>query len=152
MTILEYLFAFLDAYDFASEGSEEIQEENKTLINASVLGLDFREIKRLQGRARFSPWFYHHTWHGKRCAEAVVQKFNDKYGIDCEGFADVKNFAASKFKTADVPEMNALVNSLRICDPVVGSGHFLVSVLNEVLAIKSELGILAVMRRANDCT
>lgn len=44
MNTLQYLFAFLDAYDFASEGSEEIQEENKTLINASVLGLIFEKI------------------------------------------------------------------------------------------------------------
>jgi hypothetical protein len=32
---------------------------------------------------------------------------------------------------------------LKICDPAVGSGHFLVSALNEVIAIKAELGILA---------
>lgn len=40
---LNYLFAFLDAYNFASEGSEEVQEEAKTLINASVLGLIFEK-------------------------------------------------------------------------------------------------------------
>src|SRR5690606_3364066 len=44
ISTLEYLFDFLDAYDFSSEGSEEIQEENKTLINASVLGLIFEKI------------------------------------------------------------------------------------------------------------
>ena len=32
---LQYLFEFLDAYDFGAEGGEEIQEDNKTLINAS---------------------------------------------------------------------------------------------------------------------
>ena len=42
---LGYLFAFLDSYNFASEGSEEVQEEAKTLINASVLGLIFEKIK-----------------------------------------------------------------------------------------------------------
>ncbi|NCX96093.1 MAG: type II restriction endonuclease, partial [Chitinophagia bacterium] len=31
---------------------------------------------------------------------------------------------------------------LRVCDPAVGSGHFLVSALNEILAIKHDLGIL----------
>jgi hypothetical protein len=41
---LQYLFDFLDSYDFSSEGSEDIQEENKTLINASVLGLIFEKI------------------------------------------------------------------------------------------------------------
>ena len=32
---------------------------------------------------------------------------------------------------------------LHLCDPAVGSGHFLVSSLNEIIAIKCELGILA---------
>ena len=41
---MEYLFEFLNAYDFSSEGAEAIQEENKTLINASVLGLIFEKI------------------------------------------------------------------------------------------------------------
>ena len=39
-------------------------------------------------------------------------------------------------------EANEIINSLRICDPAVGSGHFLVSALNELIAIKSELGVL----------
>src|ERR1019366_1702188 len=33
-------------------------------------------------------------------------------------------------------------NDLKICDIAVGSGHFLVSALNEIIAIKSELKIL----------
>jgi very-short-patch-repair endonuclease len=41
-----------------------------------------------------------------------------------------------------IQQANELINSLKICDPAVGSGHFLVSALNEILAIKSELGIL----------
>ncbi|MBL1759336.1 class I SAM-dependent DNA methyltransferase, partial [Klebsiella pneumoniae] len=39
-------------------------------------------------------------------------------------------------------EANDIVNSLRVCDPAVGSGHFLVSALNELIAIKNDLGIL----------
>ncbi len=39
-------------------------------------------------------------------------------------------------------QANDLINSITICDPAVGSGHFLVSALNELIAIKSELGIL----------
>ena len=37
---------------------------------------------------------------------------------------------------------NEIVNSLKICDPAVGSGHFLVSALNEIIAIKNDLKIL----------
>ena len=42
----------------------------------------------------------------------------------------------------DFKQANAIVNSIRICDPAVGSGHFLVSVLNEIIRTKYDLGIL----------
>ncbi len=143
LTVLDYLFAFLDAYDFSSEGSEDIQEENKALINASVLGLIFEKINGYKDGSFFTPGFITMYMAQETVRRAVVQKFNDHYGIACDSFADLKNFSAGRFKTADVLEMNSLVNSLRVCDPAVGSGHFLVSVLNEIIAIKSELGILA---------
>nr|WP_115172704.1 hypothetical protein [Elizabethkingia anophelis] len=38
LNTLEYLFKFLDAYDFSADASVEIndKQQNKTLINASV--------------------------------------------------------------------------------------------------------------------
>jgi type II restriction/modification system DNA methylase subunit YeeA len=45
-------------------------------------------------------------------------------------------------KIEDKKAANDVINSLKICDPAVGSGHFLVSALNEMIAIKSELKIL----------
>lgn len=50
---------------------------------------------------------------------------------------------ADRKSTKDIIEFNALINSLRLCDPAVGSGHYLVSSLNELIVIKYELGILA---------
>lgn len=44
LNALHYFFSFLDSYDFASEGAEDIQEDNKPLINASVLGLIFEKL------------------------------------------------------------------------------------------------------------
>src|SRR5690554_490332 len=40
------------------------------------------------------------------------------------------------------PSLHEVINSLKICDPAVGSGHFLVSALNEIIAIKNDLKIL----------
>jgi type II restriction/modification system DNA methylase subunit YeeA len=74
---------------------------------------------------------------------AVIQKFNDKYIWKCETLDDLKNHLAPRRNTADILEFNSVINSIKICDPAVGSGHFLVSALNELIAIKSELGLLA---------
>ena len=78
---------------------------------------------------------------------AVVQKFNEALSQNgnnlFDKFEDLKNYTSRLFKTQEIVDANAIINSLRICDPAVGSGHFLVSSLNEIISIKSELGILA---------
>jgi adenine-specific DNA-methyltransferase len=143
LTTLQYLFDFLDAYDFTSEGSEEIQEQNKNLINASVLGLIFEKINGYKDGSFFTPGFVTMYMCRETIRRSVVQKFNEKFKIDCESFDDLKNFVSGRFKAKDILEFNTVINELKICDPAVGSGHFLVSALNEVIAIKAELGILA---------
>ncbi|MCF8465715.1 MAG: Eco57I restriction-modification methylase domain-containing protein [Flavobacteriales bacterium] len=134
---LTYFFEFLEAYDFTSEGSEEIQEDSKTLINASVLGLIFEKINGYKDGSFFTPGFITMYMCRETLRKAVLQKFNDKYGWNCQNI-DVDLY--NKIDNRD--EANELVNSLKICDPAVGSGHFLVSALNELLAIKSELKLL----------
>ena len=133
---LAYLFEFLNAYDFSSEGGEAIQEDNKTLINASVLGLIFEKINGYKDGSFFTPGFITMYMCRETIRRAVIEKFNQSQGWDCQTIEDVYN--RIKDKTA----ANAIINSLKICDPAVGSGHFLVSGLNEIIAIKSELQIL----------
>jgi len=134
---LEYLFKFLDAYDFAGEGAEEIQEENKTLINASVLGLIFEKINGYKDGSFFTPGFITMYICRETIRRAIVQKFNDRKGWNCSDLTGLYD------KIEDKKEANEIVNELKICDPAVGSGHFLVSALNEIIAIKSELKILS---------
>jgi type II restriction/modification system DNA methylase subunit YeeA len=136
LTIIEYIFEFLNAYNFASEGSEEIQEDNKRLINASVLGLIFEKINGYKDGSFFTPGFITMYMCRETIRRAVLQKFNETKGWDCPDLNAIYN------KISDFAEANKIVNSLKICDPAVGSGHFLVSALNEIIAIKSELGIL----------
>ena len=133
---LQYLFEFLDAYDFTSEGGEEIQEENKNLINASVLGLIFEKINGYKDGSFFTPGFVTMYMCKETIRRAVLQKFNDTKGWNCDTIDSLYN------KIDDKKEANKIINSLHICDPAVGSGHFLVSALNEMIAIKSELKIL----------
>ena len=140
---LEYIFNFLDAYDFSSEGSEEIQEESKTLINAAVLGLIFEKINGYRDGSFFTPGFITMYMCRETIRRAVVSKFNERHGWRCADLDDLKNHLADRSSKDDILEANELVNSLKICDPAVGSGHFLVSALNEIIALKSELRILA---------
>jgi hypothetical protein len=133
---IDYFFDFLEAYDFASEGSEDIQEDNKTLINASVLGLIFEKINGYKDGSFYTPSFITMYMCKETIRRAVVQKFNETKGWNCEDFEGLYN------KIEDTKEANAIINSVKICDPAVGSGHFLVSALNEMIAIKHDLKVL----------
>ena len=133
---LEYIFAFLDAYDFSSEGAEEIQEENKTLINASVLGLIFEKINGYKDGSFFTPGFITMYMCRETIRRAVLQKFKEIKGWNCANIDELYD------KITDKKEANQIINSLKICDPAVGSGHFLVSALNEIITIKSDLKVL----------
>jgi len=137
LNTLQYLFEFLDSYDFTSEGAEEIQEENKRLINASVLGLIFEKINGYKDGSFFTPGFITMYICRETIRRAVVQKFNDTKNWNCKDIDDIYN------KIDDIQEANKIINELKICDPAVGSGHFLVSALNEIIAIKNDLRILS---------
>lgn len=138
---LVYLFDFLDAYDFGAEGSADIQEQNKSIINASVLGLIFEKINGYKDGSFFTPGFITMYICRETIRRAVVGKFNEIYGWNCTNLTELHNDIYRH--RIPLNEANTLVNSLKICDPAVGSGHFLVSALNEIIAIKSELRILA---------
>ena len=134
---LRYLLEFLDAYDFSSEGSEEVQEQAKTLINASVLGLIFEKINGHRDGSVFTPGAVTMYMSREAIQQTVVRRFNEEMGWSCKDYEALKNKDIE-----DYVQANAVIDSLRICDPAVGSGHFLVSVLNEIIRTKYDLGIL----------
>jgi type II restriction/modification system DNA methylase subunit YeeA len=136
LNTLEYLFEFLHSYDFGSEGIATIQEENKPLINAAVLGLIFEKINGYKDGSFFTPGFITMYMCRETIRKAVVQKFNEVKKWNCTTIKELYE------KIEDRKEANQIINSIKICDPAVGSGHFLVSALNEMIAVKNDLKLL----------
>ena len=132
---LEYIFRFLDAYDFASDSQGGVTSTSKTLINASVLGLIFEKINGYKDGSFFTPGFITDYMARDVLERCVVQKFNETKNWNCKNLDEVSE------KIDDVEEANKIVDDIRIADIAVGSGHFLVSALNRMLAIKSQLNI-----------
>ena len=133
---LAYLFAFLDAYDFGAEPGDETKESRKSLINAAVLGLIFEKINGYRDGSFYTPGYITMYICRETIRRAVIRKFNKAKNWNCKTLDEIYN------EITDPAEANAIINSIRICDPAVGSGHFLVSALNELIAIKHRLRIL----------
>jgi len=68
---------------------------------------------------------------------AVLQKFNHKLGCD---YNDIQ--LLSSLIRDDVPEALKIFDALRVCCPSDESGELLQTAVNEIVAYKSQLGIL----------
>ncbi|WP_019989948.1 DUF7149 domain-containing protein [Rudanella lutea] len=135
---LTYLLAFLDSYDFATEGAATIQPDNKPALNHTALGLVIDLLSNSRTGAAYTPgWVAEHTVR-EPIRRLVLQRFNERFGLHCADLTDLR----AQLQNIEPGEANALINGLRVVDPAVGGGHLLVSALHELIAIKAELGIL----------
>ena len=145
MDIHQYLFEFLNAFDFSTTITGKANSKNE-LINASVLGLIFEKINGYADGSFFTPGKITMYMSKKAIQTAVVDKINLKFGWKANNIQDIKNYIneieSIADRTAKRLEISNEIDTLKICDPAVGSGHFLVSILNEIISLKSELRVL----------
>ena len=141
---LEYLLRFLDSYDFGSydlEEQNEDEEEQKTLIDASVLGLIFEKINGYKEGAYFTPGFVCEYMCHEVIERVAIAQLNEHFGWQCKTVDEIVE-RLDYYNPEIRRKANEVINNIKICDPSVGSGHFLVSALNELIVLKSRLHIL----------
>lgn len=138
INFIEYLFEFLDSYDFSTSISHHKKSKND-LINASVLGLIFEKINGYRDGSFYTPGNITMYMSRKAIRTAAVDKVNEALDWQCETIEDIKFNIRN---TQIAKKVSDAIDSLKVCDPAVGSGHFLVSILNEMIALKSDLNVL----------
>lgn len=145
--LLVYIFEFLDAFDFGSDEKSPELALQKELISSSVLGLVFEKLNGYKEGSFYTPSFITSYMCRVSLEKVILSKFNDKFKWQCEDLKALRERIDRDFSTK-AQEFKAVLNSIRICDPAVGSGHFLVSALNEMIAIYHALGLA---QRLNPC-
>ncbi len=147
LPLLKYLFTFLRVYKFTTT-PEDIKDNKDTsesrLINPSVLGLVFEKLNGYKEGSFYTPSFITSYMCKESITPIVLDKFNQEYNIECEKLEELKNYLKNNYnyKEDKRKEYLQLLLALRICDPAVGSGHFLVSALNEMVRVAYELGLI----------
>ncbi len=147
LPLLKYLFVFLHAYKFTTT-PKDIKDNTDTsescLINPSVLGLVFEKLNGYKEGSFYTPSFITSYMCSESITPIVLDKFNQKYNIECEDLKELKNYLKNNYnyKEDKRKEYLQVLLALRICDPAVGSGHFLVSALNEMVRVAYELGLI----------
>ncbi|GAA8415904.1 class I SAM-dependent DNA methyltransferase [Helicobacter pylori] len=149
-TLLEYLFEFLRVYDFTTTPKDIKDNQNKSesrLINPSVLGLVFEKLNGYKEGSFYTPSFITSYMCKESITPIVLDKFNATYQWDCENLKALREKIDRNFSNEKAKEYLNTLLTLRICDPAVGSGHFLVSALNEMVWVAYKLGLIASLYR-----
>ncbi|WRF31270.1 Eco57I restriction-modification methylase domain-containing protein [Helicobacter pylori] len=152
LPLLKYLFEFLRVYDFTTTPKDIKDNQNTSesrLINPSVLGLVFEKLNGYKEGSFYTPSFITSYMCKESITPIVLDKFNQTYKIECENLTELRNYFKNSYKEDKRKEYLQLLLTLRVCDPAVGSGHFLVSALNEMVLIAYELGLIASLYRYN---
>lgn len=141
LPIIEYIIDFLNSYSFSSQISKNNNIiESKDIIDASVLGLIFEKLNGYKDGSYYTPSVITEYMCMQSIERIVIEKINDKYSWSCNDLFEIKAKVNNSLNKAR--EINSIINSIKICDISVGSGHFLVSALNRMILIKKQLGIL----------
>ncbi|ECO7371339.1 class I SAM-dependent DNA methyltransferase [Campylobacter coli] len=135
--LLEYLFEFLDSFDFGSDDEQSEILSQKELISSSVLGNVFEKLNGYKEGSFYTPSFITSYMCKESITKVVLDKFNAKFDLKATDISELRKALRKEDKNAQ----KELLNSIKICDPAVGSGHFLVSALNAMLSIYDELNL-----------
>ena len=131
---ISYLIDFLAKYNFGEVRTDDTRE----LINASVLGKIFEKINGYKDGAVFTPASVTNFICKETLERTVVEKLNGYFGCQCHNLQDLGHYIPQD----GLRQVSDAINEIHVLDPAVGSGHFLVSALNRLIAIKAELGVL----------
>ncbi len=151
LPLLKYLFEFLRLYKFTTT-PKDIKDNTDTsesrLINPSVLGLVFEKLNGYKEGSFYTPSFITSYMCKESIKTIVLDKFNATYyQWDCENLKALREKIDRNFSNEKAKEYLNTLLTLRVCDPAVGSGHFLVSALNEMVWIAYKLGLIASLYR-----
>ncbi|EIO9586555.1 class I SAM-dependent DNA methyltransferase [Campylobacter coli] len=135
--LLEYLFEFLDSFDFGSDDEQSEILSQKELISSSVLGNVFEKLNGYKEGSFYTPSFITSYMCKESITKVVLDKFNAQFDLNAKDISELRKSLRKEDKKAQ----KELLNSIKICDPAVGSGHFLVSALNVMLSIYDELNL-----------
>ena len=143
LPIVEYLIQFLNSYDFSSKQIEDsVKEKTKDIIDSSVLGLIFEKINGYKDGSVYTPSQITEYMAKIVVERNVLKRVNKELKTKFSNLQDLRFYIKNNASIELYNEINKVINSITYLDPAVGSGHFLVSLLNRIIYIKNQLGVL----------
>ncbi|MCI5968857.1 Eco57I restriction-modification methylase domain-containing protein [Helicobacter sp.] len=150
LPFLAYLFDFLNAFDFDKDFEKRVktkqdkQTQQKTqekdeitdsdnAMDSRILGLVFEELNGFKEGSFYTPGFITEYMCKEALEKIILEKFNKLFSANVQDLENAREYLKLELKSGNTQARDKLKEallSIRVCDPSVGSGHFLASALN----------------------
>lgn len=149
LPFLEYLFEFLNAFDFGKDfekhpknkqdkQTQEAQDKGKisdsdNAMDSRILGLVFENLNGFKEGSFYTPGFITEYMCKESLEKVILEKFNNLFSAKVQDLENARELLRIELKSGNTQAKDQLKEallSIRVCDPSVGSGHFLASALN----------------------
>jgi hypothetical protein len=118
-----------------AEAMQQIRKKEHLTSQEVISMLDY--ALRHTGPTYEIPSYLHQYMCKEAVKYAVLHRFNEAFGCSCTSLTELS------YKINDhIAEANEIFQTIHLCDPAMGTGHILLSLLNEMIAVKSQLRIL----------
>ena len=133
--LLDYLLKFLDAFNYGEYGNI-----SSNLISPTVLGLIFEKINGYKDGSYYTPTTITDYMAKTAIEKAILNRVKNELELQYDNFIEFKN-AFVHLKEEERNIIKGITKSITVCDPAVGSGHFLVSALNTLISVWWDFGM-----------
>lgn len=100
MGLLEYLFEFLDSFDFGSDDEQSCNFKSKELISSSVLGNVFEKLNGYKEGSFYTPSFITSYMCKESITKVVLDKFNAQFDLDAKDISELRRSLRKEDKKA----------------------------------------------------
>ena len=121
---IDYLVDFFDYYDFCDE-----EFQNEKVISPAVLGLVFEKINGYKEGSYYTKSEITGQMVQDAINNYIFNAVNQEFGKNIAGLEELDNFYDETNKD-NKNKIQKIIRNITVCDPAVGSGHFLVSALD----------------------
>ncbi|EHB5224332.1 class I SAM-dependent DNA methyltransferase [Campylobacter jejuni] len=98
--LLEYLFEFLDSFDFGSDDEQSEILSQKELISSSVLGNVFEKLNGYKEGSFYTPSFITSYMCKESITKVVLDKFNAQFDLDAKDISELRKSLRKEDKKA----------------------------------------------------
>jgi hypothetical protein len=131
----EGLLAFFNRYNFTIEDDTPLEQD--VSVDPEMLGKVFENMLEERDRGQSGSFYTPRTIVAYMCQEALVGYLEESAKVPRETTrAQFDPDSEVRYTPEEAERVNAALNTLTVLDPAVGSGSFLIGMLNEIIRLR----------------